>query len=51
MRAFITGLSGAILTAAERHFIQEADPWGLILFKRRNYEGALEQVLAKLKAR
>jgi len=34
MRAFITGLSGAILTAAERHFVQEADPWGLILFKR-----------------
>ena len=34
MRAFITGLSGAILTAAERHFVEEADPWGLILFKR-----------------
>jgi beta-N-acetylhexosaminidase len=34
MRAFITGLSGAILTAAERDFVQEADPWGLILFKR-----------------
>src|SRR6266516_6074988 len=34
MRAFITGLSGPSLTAAERQFIQEADPWGLILFKR-----------------
>jgi beta-N-acetylhexosaminidase len=34
MRAFITGLSGTELTAAERHFVQEADPWGLILFKR-----------------
>jgi beta-N-acetylhexosaminidase len=34
MRAFITGLSGPTLTTAERHFVQEADPWGLILFKR-----------------
>jgi beta-N-acetylhexosaminidase len=34
MRAFITGLSGPVLTAAERQFIQEAQPWGLILFKR-----------------
>ena len=34
MRAFITGLSGATLTTAERHFVQEAAPWGLILFKR-----------------
>jgi beta-N-acetylhexosaminidase len=34
MRAFITGLSGPSLTAAERQFIQETDPWGLILFKR-----------------
>src|SRR5215467_4218167 len=34
MRAFITGLAGASLTTAERHFVQEADPWGLILFKR-----------------
>jgi beta-N-acetylhexosaminidase len=34
MRAFITGLSGPVLTAAERQFVQEAQPWGLILFKR-----------------
>src|SRR5579872_915690 len=34
MRAFITGLSGPTLMTAERHFVQEADPWGLILFKR-----------------
>jgi beta-N-acetylhexosaminidase len=34
MRAFITGLSGPGLTAAERQFIQESNPWGLILFKR-----------------
>ena len=34
MRAFITGLSGPTLTAAERQFVREGDPWGLILFKR-----------------
>jgi beta-N-acetylhexosaminidase len=33
-RAFITGLSGAALNAAERAFLRDADPWGLILFKR-----------------
>jgi len=33
-RAFITGVSGAALTAAERAFLREADSWGLILFKR-----------------
>lgn len=33
-RAFITGLSGLILTQAERAFLREADPWGLILFRR-----------------
>lgn len=36
-RAFITGLAGPALTAAERDFLREADPWGLILF-RRNVE-------------
>jgi beta-N-acetylhexosaminidase len=34
MLAFITGLAGPVLTNAERRFVQEADPWGLILFKR-----------------
>jgi beta-N-acetylhexosaminidase len=33
-RAFITGLSGLILTPDERAFLREARPWGLILFKR-----------------
>jgi beta-N-acetylhexosaminidase len=33
-RAFIIGVSGLGLTAAEREFLREADPWGLILFKR-----------------
>jgi beta-N-acetylhexosaminidase len=33
-RAFITGLAGPSLTPEERDFLREADPWGLILFKR-----------------
>src|SRR5262249_9530193 len=32
--AFITGVSDVALTAAERAFVREARPWGLILFKR-----------------
>ncbi len=34
MRAFITGLAGPALTEEERGFLREAQPWGLILFKR-----------------
>ena len=33
-RAFITGVSGTELTAAEREFIRTQRPWGFILFKR-----------------
>src|SRR3984885_12416274 len=33
-RAFITGVSGTALTAEERAFLREAQPWGLIVFKR-----------------
>src|SRR6476469_3853800 len=33
-RAFITGISGLELDAAERQFIAETRPWGFILFKR-----------------
>src|SRR3979490_719369 len=33
-RAFITGISGPELGAAEREFIRYARPWGFILFKR-----------------
>jgi beta-N-acetylhexosaminidase len=34
MRAFITGVSGPALTEEERGFLREAQPWGLIVFKR-----------------
>jgi len=34
MRAFITGVAGTALTAGERQFLKEAEPWGLIVFKR-----------------
>ena len=33
-RAFITGLEGTTLAPAERAFLRDADPWGLILFRR-----------------
>src|SRR3974390_2687667 len=33
-RAFITGLNGLTITVNERAFIREAQPWGLIIFKR-----------------
>src|SRR5262244_2423475 len=34
VRAFITGLSGTTLTAAERAFLREHEPWGFIIFAR-----------------
>jgi len=33
-RAFITGLGGLTISANERAFLREAQPWGLIIFKR-----------------
>jgi beta-N-acetylhexosaminidase len=33
-RAFITGIAGPVLTAAERAFLRESEPWGLIVFAR-----------------
>jgi beta-N-acetylhexosaminidase len=39
MRAFITGVAGSTLTDEERGFLREAQPWGLIVFKR-NVVGA-----------
>ena len=35
MRAFITAISGPALTAEERRFLREAQPWGIILFTRK----------------
>ena len=32
--AFITGLAGPQVTADEKAFLRDADPWGLIVFKR-----------------
>jgi beta-N-acetylhexosaminidase len=34
MHAFITGVAGLALTDGERAFLREAQPWGLILFRR-----------------
>jgi beta-N-acetylhexosaminidase len=34
MRAFISGLGGTTLSAAERSFLQASQPWGVILFSR-----------------
>jgi beta-N-acetylhexosaminidase len=33
-RAFIAGMAGTFLTDSERAFFRDAEPWGLILFKR-----------------
>ena len=33
-RAFITGIAGPTLAPAERSFLRESEPWGLILFAR-----------------
>jgi beta-N-acetylhexosaminidase len=42
-RAFITGVSGLELSAAEREFIRSERPWGFILFKR-NIETPLQVI-------
>jgi beta-N-acetylhexosaminidase len=42
-RAFIAGLSGLTININERAFIREAQPWGLIIFKRN--VSTLEQVI------
>jgi beta-N-acetylhexosaminidase len=45
MRAFITGIAGPELTDAERAFLREAQPWGLIVFRRNISEpGALRRL-------
>jgi beta-N-acetylhexosaminidase len=46
MRAFITGLAGTTLSDAERVFLREAQPWGLIVFKRNVADpGALARLI------
>lgn len=44
VRAFITGLAGPDITPDEKAFLREAEPWGLIVFKR-NVQSP-QQVLA-----
>ena len=56
MRAFITGVAGLALTDRERAFLREAQPWGLILFRRnaaspeqlRGLIGEMRDVLGRL---
>jgi beta-N-acetylhexosaminidase len=43
--AFITGLSGAVLTADERAFLADIQPAGIILFRRNVEDAALIQPL------
>ena len=50
-RAFITGLSGLVLTQNEQAFLRDADPWGLILFKRNVESPAqVRQLVAEFRA-
>lgn len=44
VRAFITGLSGPAITPDEAAFLRDAQPWGLIVFKRNVSDP--EQLLA-----
>jgi len=46
-RAFITGVSGLELSAAEREFIRAERPWGFILFKRNVETPAQVSALVK----
>jgi beta-N-acetylhexosaminidase len=51
MRAFITGVSGPELTDAERAFVRETQPWGLIVFKRNIAEpDALRRLTGEFRA-
>jgi len=50
-RAFITGVSGLELTAAERDFIRAERPWGFILFKRNvDTPGQVARLVGELRA-
>jgi beta-N-acetylhexosaminidase len=51
MRAFITGVAGPALTAEERQFLGDAEPWGLIIFKRNVAEpDALRRLIGDFRA-
>jgi beta-N-acetylhexosaminidase len=51
MRAFITGLAGTELSDPERAFLRDAQPWGIILFKRNVAEPqALRDLIADARA-
>src|SRR5579863_1857602 len=51
MRAFITGVCGPALTDAEREFLREAQPWGLIIFRRNVTEpDALRALLSEARS-
>ncbi|WP_041802783.1 beta-N-acetylhexosaminidase [Rhodopseudomonas palustris] len=50
-RAFITGVSGTVLTAEERAFIRTTRPWGFILFKRNiDTPQQVSKLVAELRA-
>jgi beta-N-acetylhexosaminidase len=51
IKAFVSGCSGLMLTAEETAFFREANPWGLILFKR-NIEtpGQVRQLTAAFRS-
>jgi beta-N-acetylhexosaminidase len=51
MRAFITGVAGTALTSEERRFLIDAQPWGLIVFKRNvGNPGALRRLIDDFRA-
>jgi beta-N-acetylhexosaminidase len=51
MRAFITGIAGPELSDAERAFLRETEPWGLIVFKRNIGEpDALRRLTGEFRA-
>src|SRR5271169_2682790 len=51
MRAFITGVAGASLSAEERQFLKEAEPWGLIVFARNIGDGrSLRRLIEEFRA-
>src|SRR5882757_6051075 len=50
-RAFITGIAGTELSAAEREFIAAEQPWGFILFKRNvDHPSQVAGLTAELRA-